>query len=103
MDEKNELKAFTEKALEKINQLSDEYKDDQKSMVFLEKMTVYVKEKAENDALNYKEKNWSLNSKYFLCLEKAADSFETNEESAWESFRCWLESDFIDREEDDDD
>ena len=101
MDEKKELEAFMEKALEKINKLSDRYKDNEKSMTFLEKMTIYVKEKAEDDALNYKEKNLSLNAKYFLCLEKAADNFETNEESAWEDFRCWLEDDFREREEDD--
>jgi len=103
MDEKNESKAFLEKALEKISELSDKCKDDEKSMAFLEKMTIYVKEKAENDALNYKEKDLSLNAKYFICLEEAADKFETNEESAWEDFRCWLEDDFRVAEEDDDD
>ena len=102
MDEKKELEAFMEKALEKINKLSDKYKDDEESMVFLEKMTVYVKEKAEDDALNNKEKDYSLNAKYFTCLQEAADKIAQCEERAWEDFSCWLEDDFREREEDDD-
>jgi hypothetical protein len=102
MDEKNELKAFTEKALEKINELSDEYKDDERSMAFLEKMTIYVKEKAEDDALNSKEKDSSLNDKYFMCLHNMADRFEDCEQMAWEEFTGWIMDDCYEREEEED-